>query len=139
MLSEYEDIITNEGNTTNENNASKLKQLHAQIIIQNKIRSKCIKRKDLTFLYRPSKFNILIPYTKTLYFDSLSKKIKNLLNIIINDELQKELILLELKLSQNLEEYIKRDLILPLSAGYNNYAEYKNSDIFRFLSISKDE
>ncbi|CAG8612865.1 4074_t:CDS:1 [Funneliformis caledonium] len=137
MLSEYEDIITNEGNTTNENNASKLEQLHAQIIIKSKIRGKSIKRKDLTFLCRPSKFNILIPYTKTLYFDSLSKKIKYFLNIIINDELQKELIPLELKLSQNLEEYIKRDLIPPLPAGYDSYAEYKNSDIFRSLSISQ--
>ncbi|CAI2182582.1 9790_t:CDS:1 [Funneliformis geosporum] len=125
MSSEDEVITTN------------LEKLHAQINAESKIKGESIKRRDFNFLYRTSNFKILIPYTKTQYFDSLSIKIKNFVNIIIYDVLKKEFIVQNLKLSQNLEEYTKRGLIPPLPAGYDSYAEYENS--IMFCSLSKKQ
>ena len=99
-------------------------QLHAQIL-QIIFSGRKIRSKTFKFLKDPFTFDLLIQYTKSDHFDLLDKKVKTVINSIIYDALKREFNRKILNLSQDLEEYVKRDLIPELPVGYNSFAEYE--------------
>ncbi|CAG8513448.1 743_t:CDS:1 [Funneliformis caledonium] len=106
-------------------------QLHFQI--QNIYDCKA-SLKNLRYLKHFFSNDHLIRYTKSDHFNSLSEKIKRLINLLIYEILSDEFRRESVKLSQKLEEYIKRNLIPELPNGYNSYTEFENSKAFKFLS-----
>ncbi|CAG8474834.1 3617_t:CDS:2 [Funneliformis mosseae] len=106
-------------------------QLHFQI--QNIYDCKA-SLKNLRYLKYFFSNDHLIRYTKSDHFNSLSEKIKRLINLLIYEILSDEFRRESVKLSQKLEEYIKRNLIPELPNGYNSYTEFENSKAFKFLS-----
>ncbi|CAI2164687.1 3745_t:CDS:2 [Funneliformis geosporum] len=133
-----QDILsTSTTSQTNENDATRFEKLHKQIITIAENRGRTIRIEDLNFLKDPSVFNILIHYSESHNFDSLSNQIKSFINLIIYNNLKEEFNQQKVKLSQNLEEYIKRGLIPQLPTGYHRYSDYEKT--IMFLSLSKKQ
>ncbi|CAI2165482.1 821_t:CDS:2 [Funneliformis geosporum] len=106
-------------------------QLHTQI---KKIYDYKASLKNIRYLKHYFSNDHLIRYTKSEHFNSLSEKIKRLINLLIYEILSDEFRLESLKLSQKLEEYIKRNLIPELPNGCKSYTEFEYNKAFKFLS-----
>ncbi|CAI2164685.1 3744_t:CDS:1 [Funneliformis geosporum] len=107
--------------------------------IQQSITSENISLRNLRYLKHQFSNDLLIQYTKSDHFNSLSEKIKRLINLLIYESLSEEFQQKDVKLSQKLNEYIERGVILELPKGYDSYREYSKSMMFKKLNkILKD-
>ncbi|RIA92318.1 hypothetical protein C1645_765537 [Glomus cerebriforme] len=112
-------------------------QLHSQIQQIISRREDCsagIKPKHFKILKKCFSINDFIQYTKTNYFNSLDGSVKKSVNLLIDISLSEEFEQENMKLSQKIEEYVKRNIIPELPSGYNSYAKYEESDMFDKLN-----
>jgi hypothetical protein len=114
-----------------------LENLHSkiqQIIIQKEILGYKVRLRHFQALLKESyTISDFIQYTKTNQFYSLVDNLQRLINLFIHKNLSQEFEQEDLILSQDLEEYTKRDLIPELPSKYNNYTEYRKSGMFHGL------
>ena len=111
---------------------TKLEQLRSQI-------QQIITQENCKFLNYSFTNDDLIQFTKTNEFNALGEGTKRLLNLVIYERLSKEFEPENITLSQNLEEYAKRDLIPEPPMGCNSYTELQNSIMYRLLSRNQQE
>ncbi|CAB4463335.1 hypothetical protein RhiirA5_360689 [Rhizophagus irregularis] len=91
-----------------------------------------VKLKQFKFLKSSYNINELIEYTKSNNFIALNRKSKRYINYHIKCMLLQEFQGPNVTLSQDLDEYIKRDILPSLPNGYDNYTMY--SDWFDTLN-----
>jgi len=124
----------------NQETIVKLEQLHSQIqiITQENLDDK-ISLGHLRFLKDSFTNDHLIRYTKSDHFNSLGKRIKRLLNLLIYESLSEEFQQKNIILSQDLKEYTERGIIPELPKGCNCYREYEKSILFGKLNKNLKE
>ncbi|RIA92319.1 hypothetical protein C1645_874883 [Glomus cerebriforme] len=105
-----------------------------QNIIKKSFGQNILLEKEIKIITNSFIIDDIIQYTKTIKFNSLGKNHKEYLCHQINVKLVEEFQGQNISLSQNLDEYIKRDIIPSLPLGINSYAEYENCDLFDNLS-----
>src|SRR5687768_11419175 len=86
-----------------------------------------------------NKLERLIQITKSNDFNSLSEGNKRSIDLFIYESLSKEFESENIMLSQNLEEYTKRDVIPELPMECNSYTELKNSIMYELLSKNQQK
>ena len=86
-----------------------------------------------------NKLERLIQITKSNDFNSLSEGNKRSIDLFIYESLSKEFEPENIMLSQNLEEYTKRDVIPELPMECNSYTELKNSIMYELLSKNQQK
>ncbi|CAG8513438.1 742_t:CDS:2 [Funneliformis caledonium] len=102
--------------------------------IQQSITRENISLRNLRYLKHHFSINHLVRYTKSDDFNSLSERIKRLINLLIYESLSEEFQRKDVTLSQKLNEYIERGVIPALPKGYNSYKQYSESILFKKLN-----
>ncbi|RIA79108.1 hypothetical protein C1645_794852, partial [Glomus cerebriforme] len=132
---DYEDMMNLNWNGSSSHSPSSTTKhdLNSKILQINNLYGNSLRLKQFKFLKNYG-INELIEYTKTTNFNSLNKKSKRYINFHIKNRLIQEFQEQNVTLSQDLDEYIKRDIIPELPIGYDNYAMCENSDWFNSLN-----
>ncbi|GES94067.1 hypothetical protein GLOIN_2v1499883 [Rhizophagus clarus] len=138
FLKDYEDMMEHSNwnnlslNSSNNNNAT----LNSRVQEIDTLYGRSVKLRQYKFLKSSYSINELIEYTKTDNFNSLNKKSKRYINFHVKNmllqEFQKPIVIL----SQDLDEYIKRDILPRLPDGHGDYMMCEDdSDWFDTLKL----
>jgi predicted RNase H-like nuclease (RuvC/YqgF family) len=120
--------------STNNNSSQNNSSLNSKIQEISRLYGNSVKLKQFKFL-KTHNINELIEYTKTDNFNFLNKKSKRYINFHIKNMLLEEFQGPNVTLSQDLDEYIKRDILPTLPNGQDNYIKCEDdNDWFDNLS-----
>lgn len=136
LLKNYENMMERSNwDNTSSNSSNNDVSLSSKVQEIDKLFGNLVKLRQFKFLKSSYHINELIEYTKTNNFISLNRKSKRYINYHIKCMLLQEFQGPNVTLSQDLDEYIKRDILPSLPNGYDDYTMCKDdSDWFDTLS-----
>ena len=96
-----------------------------------------IKQKTFNYLLNQFTLGSLIKYQETAYYIALARDPKRSIKLMIKTALRSELCNKDKRVTQPIEEYVKRKIIPALPPGIRTYADYEKSGYFSKLSDEK--
>ncbi|PKC72939.1 hypothetical protein RhiirA1_437926 [Rhizophagus irregularis] len=96
-----------------------------------------IKQKTFNYLLNQFSLDGLIKYQETNYYNSLSRDPKRSIKLMVKTALRSELCNRDKRVTQPIEEYVKRKIIPSLPSGIRSYADYEKTNYFSKLSDEK--
>ncbi|GBB83271.1 hypothetical protein RclHR1_01000027 [Rhizophagus clarus] len=96
-----------------------------------------IKQKTFNYLLNQFTLDGLIKYQETNYYNSLAKDPKRSIKLMVKTALRSELCNRDKRVTQPIEEYVKRKIIPSLPSGIRSYADYEKTSHFSKLSDEK--
>lgn len=133
LLKTYDKMMERSSwDNTSLNSSNNDTSLNSKVQEIDRLYGNSVKLKQFKFLKSSYNINELIEYTKSNNFIALNRKSKRYINYHIKCMLLQEFQGPNVTLSQDLDEYIKRDILPSLPNGYDKYTMY--SDWFDTLS-----
>ncbi|CAI2164681.1 3742_t:CDS:10 [Funneliformis geosporum] len=96
-----------------------------------------IKQKSFNYLLNQFNLENLIKYQRTNYYNALARAPKRSIKLMVKSALRSELCNKDKRVTQPIEEYVKRKIIPSLPPGIKSYTEYEKTCHFVKLSDEK--
>ncbi|RIA79110.1 hypothetical protein C1645_765540 [Glomus cerebriforme] len=96
-----------------------------------------IKQKTFNYLLNQFTLDGLIKYQETNYYNALARDPKRSIKLMVKTALRSELCNKDKRVTQPIEEYVKRKIIPSLPSGIRSYTEYEKTSYFVKLSDEK--
>ncbi|CAG8513484.1 745_t:CDS:10, partial [Funneliformis caledonium] len=106
-------------------------------IVQFQERNAKIKQKTFNYLLNQFTLESLIKYQRTNYYNVLARGPKRSIKLMVKSALRSELCNRDKRVTQPIEEYVKRKIIPSLPPGIKSYTEYEKTCHFVKLSDEK--